>query len=223
MTDNLDTSATPATQWNADQRAWIQLYYKLLLQSRRQYRSFPVCTSDSVAAIAHRMFYRSPEERQNGINPHSVEDDAIYKASFIRYRNAAMPNLLSQIVQLCTETTELDSRCSIPQVFINRPMLDEYIRISGTYAGGLETDTPQPWESQTALWEFISKAVSERFIHRGVLDSQDTVVQSFVRVTLGSRSFPPPPSDDERAELMLLQRLMQRRLARADDDDPSMA
>ncbi|KAI4654242.1 uncharacterized protein J4E78_007287 [Alternaria triticimaculans] len=144
------------------------------------------------------MFYRSPEERQNGIHLHSVEDDAIYKASFIRYRNAAMPNLLSQIVQLCTETTELDSRCSIPQVFINRPMLDEYIRISGTYAGGLETDTPQPWESQTALWEFISKT-------------------SFARVTLGSGNFPSPPSDDERAELMLLQRLIQRRLARAND------
>ncbi|KAI4916568.1 uncharacterized protein J4E92_009072 [Alternaria infectoria] len=218
MTDNLDTSSAPPVEWNADQRSWIQLYYKLLLETIRRYPTFPVCTSDSVAAIAHRMFYRSPEEKQNGINPHSSEDDEIYKASFISYRNAAMPNLLSQIVQLCKDTAELDSRCSIPQVFINRPMLDEYKRISRKY--GFENNDPQPWDTQPDLWEFISKAVTEKVLHRGVLDSQDTVVQSFVEAPDGR---PPPISDEERAELRLLQQLIQRRLARADDDDPSMA
>jgi len=216
MTDSLDTSATPYAEWNRDQRAWIHLYYKLLLQTRRQTPSFPVCTSDSVAAIAHRMFFRSPEEKQNGMNPHSLKDDEVYKATFIRYRNVALPNIMSHIVQLCKDNTELDSRCSVPQVFINRLMLDEYIRISGRYwGGGPENDDPEPWLSQTTLWEFISKAVTERFLHRGVLDSQDTLVQSFVRVTGDSEHFLLPPTDEERAELVLIQQLIQRLLARA--------
>ncbi|KAI4944080.1 hypothetical protein J4E91_008935 [Alternaria rosae] len=179
MTDSLDTSATPPTERNRDQRAWIHLYYKLLLQTRRQDPSFPVCTSDTVAAVALQSFFRSPEEA-GGIKPHSVKDDEIYKATFIRYRNAALPNLLSHIVQLCKETTESDSRVSVPQVFVTRPMLNEYIRVSEKYS--LDNDDPEPWERQTELWEFISATVAERFLHRGVLDSQDTVVQSFVRV-----------------------------------------
>jgi len=218
MTDNLDTSAIPYAEWNRDQRAWIHLYYKLLLQTRRQNPSFPVCTSDSVAAIAHQMFFRSPEEKQHGMKPHSLEDDEVYKATFIRYRNVALPNMMSHIVQLCKDNIELDSRCSIPQVFINRPMLDEYIKISGKYFGGgtsrgPENDDPEPWESQTTLWGFISKAVTERFLQRGVLDSQDTLVQSFARVT--GEHFLLPPTDEERAELILMQQVIQRLLARA--------
>ena len=218
MTDSLDTPAAPPVEWSHDQRSWIQLYYKLLLETRRRYPSFPVCTSDSVAAIAHRMFYRSPEEQQNGINPHSLEDDEVYKASLIRYRNAAMPNLLSQIVQLCKDSTELDSRCSIPQVFINRPMLDEYKRISRKY--GFENNDPEPWETQPDLWEFISASVTQRFLHRGVLDSQDTVVQSFVPVPDGVARLPPPPCDEERAQLELLRQLVQRRLGRKNNGNP---
>ncbi|KAI4606382.1 hypothetical protein J4E80_010134 [Alternaria sp. BMP 0032] len=179
MADSLDITLTSSLHWHPHQRAWIQLYYKLLMQTIRQYPSYPVCISDTAAFVGFSTFFEGSDS--TGI----IDREPAFgtrKAMFIRYRNAALPNLLSNFVEEYKNgRIESDSRVSSPQVQVIPPMLKEYIRISGQY--GLDNDDPEPWETQTDLWNFLSATLAAMFDHGGFLDSQDTVVQSFVRVT----------------------------------------
>ena len=179
MADNLDITLTSSSDWHPRQRAWIQLYYKLLCQTIRQYPSYPVCISDKAALWAFMMYFNG-SDITGSINREPNFETR--KAMFIHHRNAALPNLLSKLVEEYNNgTTESELCASYPQVQIVQPMLNEYIRISKQY--GPDNDDPEPWETQTDLWNFLSAALAETFGHGGFLDSQDTVVQSFFQVT----------------------------------------
>ncbi|KAI4938583.1 hypothetical protein J4E85_001024 [Alternaria conjuncta] len=209
MADSFDITPTSPSDWHPHQRAWIQLYYKLLCQTIRQYPSYPVCISDTAAFVGFSTFFEGSDS--TGI----IDREPAFgtrKAMFINHRNAAFPNLLSKLVEMYNnERTESSYRVSYPQVFITIPTLNKYIRISEQY--GPDNDDPEPWKTQTDLWDFFAEMLAETFGDNGFLDNRDTVVQSFVQATEDNVApWPPSPTDEERAQLKLLGQHIQRQL-----------
>jgi hypothetical protein len=178
MIDNLDTSATPHSDWHQDERAWIHLYYKILYQAGLQYPFNPIPTNDTVAYGHFRKFF---DGRIKAGYVDRAAAEKIFKEMFIHYRNESLPNLMSKLVQACdNDSVEIDSRVGAAVVIISESMLNDYIEICGKH--GLDND-PEPGKEHPDLQQFISALVDIHYTGPWLLSTEDTVVESFKRAT----------------------------------------